>query len=224
MSRGTTTARFLLIASQDRIDKGAGAAFSFGAGYMDDVEPVQVAGRIADAGEVDPHLLDGGGIGADAGFAPGLDYREGSLQGVESVDSVLRLMLVGARFSCLSSDEKLTAYVLDFDDAIWDVEVRVLNMRCTGEYCGFCFTRNRRGEVKVVVADNNDDNEDLEIGISNLARCDACCIWKFEEQAVLPVSVDHYYEFTNKKRSIVSNQYKVKQFDNTMRLQRSIAC
>jgi len=63
---------------------------------MHDVEAVEVRRGVADAGEVGAHFREGGGVGADAGFAAGFDYGEGGLQGVEGVDCVV----VGAGAAC----------------------------------------------------------------------------------------------------------------------------
>ena len=77
------------MSGEDRVNKGAGAAFAFGASDVDYVEAVEVRRGVAEAGEVGAHFGEGVGIGADVGRAAGGDDGVRSLEGVEGVDCIL---------------------------------------------------------------------------------------------------------------------------------------
>ncbi|KAK7460164.1 hypothetical protein Landi51_00412 [Colletotrichum acutatum] len=74
---------------EDGVREGAGASFPLCPRDMNHVEAVEVRDGVAHAREVRSHLGDGGFVGSDACLAPGFDYGEGGLEGVERVDGVL---------------------------------------------------------------------------------------------------------------------------------------
>lgn len=83
-----------LVVQEDGCCKCARTPFSLSTRDVQNIQPVEVGGSVANAPQVLMHFGDGGGIWADASLAAGFDDSIRGLKGVQRIDSVLREYIV----------------------------------------------------------------------------------------------------------------------------------